>query len=782
MLNKDIITISLTDLEQLLKDGMSPDNGTEPFKNSPLCFACMYNRTDIALLLINAGADVNFPGFHGRTPLFYAADKGNIELAEALYKKGADVNYINKDGKNILMDIAIHKPGAEMVKWLISNGCDINHHYTKYTGDAARIFESRADYNKHRSILKTAVYCDAVEMVKVLIEHGADGAENGWHKDAFMLSLEGYTDEIALWLLSNHTLKYPDHEWLPDAYTKALTYRKQKVSEYLLKHQLIRLANEDFYYSDAKRVEKFLEDGFPPDNDTKPGDDSPLCYACMYNKTDVARLLVEAGADVRFKGSYGRTPIMYAASKNNTELCKLLLEKGADINATNDAGDNILMDIGQTEKLSGDTIRWLISSGIDINYGSEKRKWTNYRNELKNWTVLDPAAQSGNPELVKILIEYGADNARDHWHEDSFVTSLRSSHDEELSLDLLKHYKGSGIPGGIVALNTALEFRKTKTVKRMLQLATEKEKTEWSNSNGLANSIWSMVYHDNLELCRLLLDEGIDINKTTLNGSPLQTAARYGKTDFVKLFLKYGAKAEEQDFEGNTALILAAHAGHVELMKLLLEAGADIHTKNKMGWTALMQASLFRQPEAMKFLLEQGADANDKAVKERNITALMLACDSGIAKSVNLLLKHGADPFTKDDIGLTAHKYAEFAMPFKKDILDLLPPLPASAELTEPLPKVDLKGCPVCKGIGDYEHRKVSGWGEDYRKYFFKVLNLIEEGPEVHEGYKYYTRTSYYQCPRCDSQYKKRESEDMDNFPTQYELEVWRISDSEVKK
>lgn len=782
MLNKDIITIGAAELEQLLKDGMSPDNGTEPFKNSPLCFACMYNRTDIALLLINAGADVNFPGFHVRTPLFYAADKGNIELAEALYKKGADVNYINKDGKNILMDIAFHKPGAEIVKWLISHGCDINHHFTKYTGDAARIFESRADYNKHRSVLKTAVYCDAVEMVKVLIEHGADGAKNGWHKDAFILSLEGYTDEIALWLLSNHTLKYPDHEWLPDAYTKALTYRKQKVSEYLLKHQLIRLANEDFYYSDAKRVKKFLEDGFPPDNDTKPGDDSPLCHACMYNKTDAARLLVEAGADVNFKGSYGRTPIMYAASKNNIELCEVLLKKGANINATNDAGDNILMDIGQTEKLSGDTIRWLIKNGIDIHYENDKSKWTNYNNERKNLSVLDAAVQRGNTELAEILLEFGAGNATDGWHEDSFVTSLRNSHDEELSLDLLKHYKGSGIPGGIAALNTALEYRKTKTVKRMLELATEKEKAKWVNSSGLAHSIWSIVYHDNPELCQLLLDEGIDINRASLDGNPLQTAARYGKTNFVKLFLEHGTKADEQDYEGNTAFILAAHAGHIEIMKLLLEAGADIHAKNKMGWTALMQASLFRQPEAMKFLLEHGANANDKAASERNITALMLACDSGIAASVKLLLEHGADPFAKDDIGLTAHQYAEFALPFQKEILDLLPPLPAVSERSEPLPKVDLKDCPICKGIGDYEHRRVSGWGEDYRKYFFRVMNLVEEGPEVHEDYKYYTRTSYYQCPRCSSTYKKRESEDMDNFPTLYELEVWRISDMEEKK
>jgi len=60
-------------------------------------------------------------------------------------------------------------------------------------------------------------------------------------------------------------------------------------------------------------------------------------------------------------------------------------------------------------------------------------------------------------------------------------------------------------------------------------------------------------------------------------------------------------------------------------------------------------------------------------------------------------------------------------------------------------------------------------------------MTLLEEGPEVHEGYKYYTRTSYYKCPRCGSHYKKKESEDMDNFPTRYEIEVLRISDAQEK-
>jgi ankyrin repeat protein len=768
MLNKDIITISLAELEQHLKDGMLPDNSTEPFKNSPLCFACMYNRTDIAQLLIDAGADVNFPGFHGRTPLFYVADKGNVELAEALYKKGADVNYINKDGKNILMDIAIHKPGKEIVEWLINHGANINYRFSKYAGEAARLFISRAEYNKHRSVLNNAVMCGAIEMVKLLVQHGADGATNGWHQDAFLLSLESETDEIADWFLQNHQIQYPDHLWLPKAIDIATVYKKERIKNVLMQAQVYPINTDDVYKLDAKRVEKFLSDGFPPDNESQYGNDSPLCHACMYNKADIAKLLIEAGADVNFKGAYGRTPLMYAAGKNNLDICELLLEKGADINATNEGGDNILMDY---DKLSEETIKWLIAKGIDINY----------RNEKRNWTVLQSANTYGNPALVKILIEQGADGTNNGWNEKSFIESLQRQ-DEELSLYFLQHYKGRGVPGGISALIRAINFKKNHTATKMLKCATEEEKKSWEKEKSLGEALVDASYQGNLEMCKLLLDLQVNVNSTHYLDTPLHNASQCGYTDIAKLLISYGAEVDKRGYEENTALILAASKGHIETIKILLEAGAAISAKNKMGWTALMQAALFWQTDTMKYLLDHGANANDKAENERNITTLMLACDSGKKESVELLLEYGADPYARDDIGLTAHQYAEWAIPFKFEIYKLLPPLPVSNEPELPLPKVDLKDCPICKGIGQYESRQVSGFGEDFRKYFFKVMTLLEEGPEIHEDYKYYTRTSYYQCPRCDSKYKKRESEDMDNIPTRYDLEVWRISGTEIIK
>jgi len=532
------------------------------------------------------------------------------------------------------------------------------------------------------------------------------------------------------------------------------------------------LCNEDIQHISVEEVKDFLQQGGHPDNNTKPGNDSPLCFACMYNRTEIARLLIEAGSDANFYGSYGRRPLMYAMKKNNTELGELLLSRGSDINALNEGKDNVLMDLASysSKDINESTIKWLIEKEIDINY----------RNESLNVTMLQQAINFGSFEMAKILIEHGADGAKNGWHEESFMASLERSADD-LAYYLLCNYKGIRVPGGYSALAKAISWKKNRIAKMMLEKASKSDIENWAKEKRFDQMLCDAAYNGNLEMCELLLKAGANVNGEGTFSTALQTASMYNHPEIVKLLLEHGAETDHKDFKGNTSLILAASEGNIEIVKMLLAHGADIQAKNNGGWTALMQAALFGRMETMKYLLEHGANANDKAESERNITVLMLACDSGKEESVKLLLEHGADPFAKDDVGLTAHKYAEFANPFKPEIIKLLPTLPVATEPELPPPKVELKDCPLCKGIKNYESRQVGGFGEDYRKYFFKVMTLLEEGPEVHEGYKYYTRTSYYKCPRCGSHYKKKESEDMDNFPTRYEIEVLRISDAQEK-
>jgi ankyrin repeat protein len=60
------------------------------------------------------------------------------------------------------------------------------------------------------------------------------------------------------------------------------------------------------------------------------GGSSPLISAAVFGKTEEARILIEAGADVNFQNNDGSTALHSAAFFCRPEIVKMLLDKGAD--------------------------------------------------------------------------------------------------------------------------------------------------------------------------------------------------------------------------------------------------------------------------------------------------------------------------------------------------------------------------------------------------------------------------------------------------------------------
>lgn len=61
-------------------------------KDTPLCMAIRSKGYDIAIFLVEEGADVNARGLRGYTPLHWAAYRDNVEVVDVLVSAGADVN------------------------------------------------------------------------------------------------------------------------------------------------------------------------------------------------------------------------------------------------------------------------------------------------------------------------------------------------------------------------------------------------------------------------------------------------------------------------------------------------------------------------------------------------------------------------------------------------------------------------------------------------------------------------------------------------------------------
>jgi ankyrin repeat protein len=101
---------------------------------TPLHYAAMGGHIDIAVFLIDQGADVNAKTTvitRGLiTPLHFAAMNGHKDVAELLIDSGADVDAKTSDGDTPLIYAAMGSielnPTVDVVELLIARGADVN--------------------------------------------------------------------------------------------------------------------------------------------------------------------------------------------------------------------------------------------------------------------------------------------------------------------------------------------------------------------------------------------------------------------------------------------------------------------------------------------------------------------------------------------------------------------------------------------------------------------------------------------------------------------------------
>ena len=99
------------------------------------------------------------------------------------------------------------------------------------------------------------------------------------------------------------------------------------------------------------------------------------------------------------------------------------------------------------------------------------------------------------------------------------------------------------------------------------------------------------VSHDNLEVIRLLLDKGADINiQGGKYGSALQAVSWGGNVEAIRLLLDKGADINIQVGKYGSALQAASYRGNVEIVRLLLDKGADVYAQGGRFGTALQAA------------------------------------------------------------------------------------------------------------------------------------------------------------------------------------------------
>lgn len=188
-------------------------------------------------------------------------------------------------------------------------------------------------------------------------------------------------------------------------------------------------------------------------------------------------------------------------------------------------------------------------------------------------TALMEAAWAGQEEMVKMLIEAGAE-------------INRSSATE----------KGNALYGAAWEGHTA--------VVKMLVEAGANLNTITQAQN---TALWAASFRGHTEIAEILVAAGADVNKKAIHDSPLSAACRSNSIDIVTLLLEHGADPGLRDKYGATPL---HYVGELAVAKALLAAGAEVNAPDFNGRTPLANAEQQGAEEVAALLRSAGGSSN----------------------------------------------------------------------------------------------------------------------------------------------------------------------------
>lgn len=196
----------------LLENGASVDEYSAGML--PIHVAAFVGNVEIGRRLIDLDADVNarqlsVDSTPGRTPLHWCGQEGHVEFARLLIENSAEIDPVDEDGFTPIRN-TIGEGHYELFMFFLDQGSDVT------------------QCNEHGTLLHLACAWDKQEIVKVLIERGADlGAKDPDNRTAFYYAMMHASLPLVQMLIDNgvsiHDNVEPGRTALQLAISKKLT-------------------------------------------------------------------------------------------------------------------------------------------------------------------------------------------------------------------------------------------------------------------------------------------------------------------------------------------------------------------------------------------------------------------------------------------------------------------------------------------------------------------------------------------------------------------------------
>ena len=180
-------------------------------------------------------------------------------------------------------------------------------------------------------------------------------------------------------------------------------------------------------------------------------------------------------------------------------------------------------------------------------------------------TPLLAAVCQGNPEIVHLLLDAGADSTfQSEKLGKTCLTSAAYYGQSEITRILLLHE--SMKPPSMSSIHNNSTF--VDTVR----------------GDG-ASALTLAVSNNHMDIAQMLIENGADVNLRNLDTgeTPLFDAVRERHAELVPFLLEHGADVKQPSFRGSTLLHEAVFREDTQLVQTLIDAGGDINATQKNG-------------------------------------------------------------------------------------------------------------------------------------------------------------------------------------------------------